>query len=70
MHPALPCPASPSLGQGVFGMNLESGLEPYQPGVLWGIAGLGLATGCLLMLLFGGYAKRKGLLYLPSFGRD
>ncbi|GAB4818599.1 hypothetical protein N2152v2_005645 [Parachlorella kessleri] len=55
---------------GVFGMNLESGLEPYQPTALWAIAGLGLLTGAVLMVGFGGYAKFKGLLYMPSFGRQ
>lgn len=53
---------------GIFGMNLTSGLEPYQPGALWAIAGLGLGTGLILMISIGGYAKYKGLLYMPSFG--
>lgn len=52
---------------GVFGMNLESGLERFQPTALWVIAGTGLLVGALLMLSFGSYALRKGLLYLPSY---
>lgn len=57
-NPAIPIPPPP--WQGIFGMNLESGLERFQPTALWVIAGLGLATGSVLMLAFGGYAYFKG----------
>ncbi|KAK2076386.1 hypothetical protein QBZ16_000911 [Prototheca wickerhamii] len=52
----------------IFGMNLESGLEPLQPYSLWGIVGLGVLVGGLLALLVARYCRRNGLLFLPSFG--
>ncbi|KDD71435.1 hypothetical protein H632_c5033p0, partial [Helicosporidium sp. ATCC 50920] len=50
----------------IFGMNLESGLEPLQPYSLWGIVGLGLGLGVLLTLLVGNYARKNGLLFMPG----
>ncbi|KAL6768249.1 hypothetical protein ACKKBF_B38390 [Auxenochlorella protothecoides x Auxenochlorella symbiontica] len=52
----------------IFGMNLTSGLEPLQPYSLWGIVALGAGAGALLTALVGRYARRNGLLFLPSFG--
>ncbi|PRW50815.1 magnesium transporter MRS2-I-like [Chlorella sorokiniana] len=53
---------------GIFGMNLTSGLERWDPYSLWGVASFGLLLGGTLLVTVGLYAKRKGLLFLPSFG--
>ncbi|KAI7836466.1 hypothetical protein COHA_009683 [Chlorella ohadii] len=53
---------------GIFGMNLTSGLERWDPYSLWGVASFGLLLGGTLLVTVGMYAKRKGLLFLPSFG--
>ena len=49
-------------------MNLQSGLERFDPYSLWAVASFGLLAGGSLLVAVGLYAKRKGLLFLPSFG--
>ena len=49
-------------------MNLTSGLERYQPYSLWAIVGVGLALGVSLAVTVALFAKRRSLLFLPSFG--
>lgn len=68
--PTLECSARlpPPFPAGIFGMNLTSGLERWDPLALWGVASFGLLLGGTLMVAIGLYAKRKGLLFLPSFG--
>ena len=51
----------------IFGMNLLSGLERWEPASLWGIVAFGLMLGVTLTTVVGSYAMRKGLLYIPSF---
>lgn len=53
---------------GIFGMNLTSGLEPWQPWSLWGIVAFGLVFGTSLAVSIYRAAKSRGLLFLPSFG--
>lgn len=53
---------------GIFGMNLVSGLERWDPYSLWGVASFGLVLGLTAMVAVGLYAKRRGLLYMPNFG--
>jgi hypothetical protein len=49
-------------------MNLVSGLERFDPYALWAVSAFGLLAGGSLLVAVGLYAKRKGLLFLPSFG--
>lgn len=49
-------------------MNLTSGLERWDPYSLWGVAGFGLLLGLGAMTAMALIIKRKGLLFLPSFG--
>jgi hypothetical protein len=52
----------------IFGMNLTSGLEPYQPWSLWGIVTFGGVIGACAAVLTLRYVRSRGLLFLPSFG--
>lgn len=62
---AAPAPAPPA---GIFGMNLTSGLERWDPYALWGVSAFGLALGLGALTTAALYVKRQGLLFLPSFG--
>lgn len=53
---------------GIFGMNLTSGLERWDPYALWGVSAFGLALGLGALTTAALYVKRQGLLFLPSFG--
>jgi len=52
----------------IFGMNLTSGLEPWQPYSLWGIVFAAAVLGFMSALLTLRYVQSKGLLFVPSFG--
>lgn len=51
---------------GTLGQNLVSGLERWEPYSVWAVAFVGaiLATGLTLLVAL--YARKKGLLFLPS----
>lgn len=53
---------------GIFGMNLTSGLERWDPYSLWTIAGGGVVLGLGAMTAVGLYVRRMGLLNVPNFG--
>jgi hypothetical protein len=52
----------------IFGMNLTSGLERWQPWSLWGLAMGAAVAGAALSLGTLRYVSRRGLLFLPAFG--
>lgn len=52
----------------IFGMNLTSGLERWDPYSLWTIAGGGVVLGLGAMTAVGLYVRRMGLLNVPNFG--
>lgn len=52
----------------VFGMNLTSGLEQWEPWSLWGLVTGAAFVGVTMSALTLRYVRRRGLLNLPSFG--
>jgi magnesium transporter len=53
---------------GIFGQNMVNGLERWEPYSVWGVAGVGIVLATTMVGVVAHYARRKGLLFLPSFG--
>jgi hypothetical protein len=52
---------------GIFGMNLTSGLERWDPYSLWALVGGGAAVAALISAVTLRYVRTRGLLTLPKF---